>query len=220
MKGFMMNLTSGASVQQGNARIARNCLSLLLVSILLISASVLASRKNNNSSCLPLVDVSGPLHVERDQFGRPTVIGTPKCGPKHGVNSYWYQVGKMWAEAECENNFAVIVYGYLEAAGRLSEFIVDQDPSSDIHLRRITMTTPQYEQQLVTEAGNYPRDIIDFLDGVHQGYLNHITKIENGEQPLPADFVEGVGILNWFWHLALQRSPISPREFDLTLQYW
>lgn len=160
--------------------------------------------KKTSTDCLSLVDVNVPLHVERDQFGRPTVVGTPKKGPKHGIGSYWYQVGKMWAEADSENNFVVTVYSYLKSAGRLSEFIVDNDPfSTDVHARRVTMTTPQYEQQLVDDADKYPKDIIDFIDGMHQGFLNYIIKIQNGEQPLPADFVSNefgdVGILNWFW---------------------
>lgn len=149
-------------------------------------------KKKKSTDCLPLVDVEVPLHIERDQFGRATAVGKPKDGPKHGVGSYWYQVGYMWAAAFAQNNFAPIVRGYLAAAGRSSEFIVGQPVGPDIHQRRITLTQVQTQAQIDSQKNiDYPEDILDYVHGINQANLDHIVKIENGEEPLPADFVIG-----------------------------
>lgn len=163
-----------------------------------------ALDENQKGDCfVPCVDVSGPLHVEHTEFGQPIVVGTPTCGPKHGVGSYWYQVGYLFAQDDAKSNFAPVVVTYLQSAGRQAEFIVDETgdlEASDIHTRRVTYTTAQIENQVETQlCVDYPADILDFLNGAHQAYIDHILKIQNGLEVLPADFVTGVGILNWFW---------------------
>ena len=105
-------------------------------------------KEKKHNTGLPLVDISGPLHVERDQFGRPTVVGTPEKGPEHGIGSYWYQVGYMMLAAIAQDNFAPIVRAYLAAAGKLSEFIVGFPTVTDVHQRRITLTQTQTQMQI------------------------------------------------------------------------
>ncbi len=41
--------------------------------------------------------------------------------------------------------------------------------------------------------------LFDVLDGLHQGYQDHIAKIEQGAEPLPAEFDQEVGTLYWWW---------------------
>ncbi|MGE0009321.1 MAG: hypothetical protein AB7F19_02155 [Candidatus Babeliales bacterium] len=164
------------------------------------TSNKLCCKKNKNNCALPSVDVNVPLHVEYDQFGRPIVIGTPNQGPEHGVGSYWYQIGYMTAEPDVKVNFAPLVFAYLSAAGRTAEYIVGADLFFDVHARRITYTNAQIEGQIESQQGtDFPVAMLDFLDGRHQAYIDYIIKVQNGLEPLPADFIEGIGILNWFW---------------------
>lgn len=166
-------------------------------------------------SLLPKVDVCGPLRVERDQFGRPTVIGTPKRGPQHGPGSYWYQVGRKYGQAEAQSRFAFVVYSYLQNTGRLAEYAGDGFVGSDVNARRVTFTQEQFSQQIEEglQSGKIPQDVIDVLEGLHQGYLDHIAKIEQGEEPLPAEFDQEVGILYWWWQ---ERATAAPSTFTVT----
>jgi len=146
---------------------------------------------------IPYVDVSGELRVERDEFGVPRVIGTPAPGPSHGPGSYYYQVGYLWARADAEDQYTSVVYSGISVQGRAAEFIKSFDVQQDIDTRRSTITKAQIEEQLA--MGGINQDVVDYLEGTQDAYKDHVGRIESGELPLPAPFVEDVGILEYWW---------------------
>ncbi len=174
----------------------------MLLTALAIGSTTAYAKKHSThkSSPLPLVDVHTPLHVEKDQFGRPIVIGTPEEGPEHGPGSYFYQVGYLSSRENMKINFANYIAQQLEITGRFAEYVPGYI-GQDIAVRKQTYTLEQVKIQIEDgiNDGTIPLEVIDWIDGLSQGVLDHIVAIENNEEPLPAEFVEGVGLLSNWW---------------------